>query len=162
MLICSSFVFSQSDIVYGLVVEKGSKKPVSFASVYYENTTDGTISNTDGRFSIKKSAKSNNLIISSLGYKTKIINKSEIINDTLRIVLETEVFELSEIIVTSETALSILKKVVLFKTKNNPVNPTIINAYYKQVSKQNGKYIRFSEADLSVYRTSYLRKKKII
>ena len=70
-IICSSSFYNSlfaQIIVKGTVIQQN--KPLEGAAVYFNNTTQGTITNSNGEFSIKINEGQFQLIISFLGYKT--------------------------------------------------------------------------------------------
>lgn len=60
-----------SGIVYSLNVD-GSKTPLSGVNVYWQGTTEGTISDIDGAFTITSSPQTVSLVFSYLGFVTQI------------------------------------------------------------------------------------------
>lgn len=51
-----------------------NNEPISFASIYIENTTIGATTEADGTFMIESSEAIFNLVISSIGYQKKIVS----------------------------------------------------------------------------------------
>jgi len=70
-LIFLNNLFSQ-EVIEGKVVYKDSRETLALegANIFWLSTSDGTISNSSGDFRIKKSSKTNLLIISFLGFYT--------------------------------------------------------------------------------------------
>lgn len=56
---------------YVYVQEKSTQLPLASANIYWEDSSTGTVSNSEGYFSIPHHAGNNTLIISYLGYKTE-------------------------------------------------------------------------------------------
>ncbi len=61
------FTFAQT--VKGVVVDGTSGEPIVGASVYLQGTTNGTITDLDGKFSLKVPAQPATLIVSFVGYQ---------------------------------------------------------------------------------------------
>ena len=58
----------------GVVLDEKTKTPVESASVYFDNTTIGTTTDSEGKFSISYTdATQSGLVISYLGYQTETI-----------------------------------------------------------------------------------------
>jgi len=93
-----SSVFSQE--YTGKVIDSKSKKPLEGVSIYFDGTTLGTITNTKGVFSIEtKQSTESALVISFLGYKTKILSKRDLKVKDLVINLEVEPMSLEEVLI---------------------------------------------------------------
>ena len=71
LLLCVAGVYAQ-DVLRGMVVSANDQEPIIGASVVEKGSTNGTITDMDGRFqlSVKKGTK---LVISYIGYVTKEI-----------------------------------------------------------------------------------------
>jgi len=78
----SCFVFGQSSFtVSGKVVDSVTKEPLASASVFCQNTTQGTATNKEGRFSMSLKNGGYDLIITYTGYQSRLIRISH--NDNL-------------------------------------------------------------------------------
>ena len=78
-LLCSSAVFAQN--VNGIIFDATTKEPVAGASIKIIGTTEGTITNSYGAFTLKNSQKSDKIAVSSIGFQTQefaISDKKEI------------------------------------------------------------------------------------
>lgn len=75
ILACVSMtLFGYSQKVTGVVLDAKTKEPIETATVYFNNTTRGTITNNKGEFSLEYSdAIQSPLVISFLGYKKQLI-----------------------------------------------------------------------------------------
>ena len=74
----------------GTVIDSETKEPIEFASVYFDNTTIGTTTNTEGEFTIGYTdAIKSSLIISYIGYKSQNIVDYRV-RDNLVIALESD------------------------------------------------------------------------
>ena len=148
-------IFPQSKLIHGFVYNLNNNNPIQFASIYFEENHEGTITNSEGLFSIKKSKECESLLISCIGFNSKNIKLTSLNDDSLSIGLMPEIYSIDEISITALSPLEVIKKTITSKKSNYPNKPTIINGYYKQITKQNNEYVRFSEADLRIYRESY-------
>jgi iron complex outermembrane recepter protein len=73
---------AQSVTLSGKVSQSISHEPLAGASVFFENSGKGTISNNTGGFIIDIPVSHENLVVSYLGFKTKTISPSEYENST--------------------------------------------------------------------------------
>ena len=62
--------------ILGKVVDSASRLPLSGASVFAQNTTQGTISNSEGKFFIRLPNGGYDLVISYTGYEKKVLRIS--------------------------------------------------------------------------------------
>lgn len=74
----SNLAFSQANFsVSGLVIDSTSKEPLASASVFCQNTTQGTATNKEGKFSMSLKPGGYDLIITFTGYKSITIPISQ-------------------------------------------------------------------------------------
>ena len=100
LTLMSVATFAQNNISGGVFGE--DNLPVQFANVVLmaadSTFVGGTITDTDGRFSIEKNQKAEILVVSCLGYESKSLNIND---DCSKIVLKTSSLELDEITVSA-------------------------------------------------------------
>ncbi len=103
-----------SQSAFGYIFDKQSKKPLSSANVYFNNTTIGGLTNRKGFFKINNPQNNNTpLVINYLGYKTKIIHNYKQV--PLKIYLEKDVNELNEVEVFTNDPFTREQKLAMFK-----------------------------------------------
>ena len=100
LLLISNALLAQENIK-GQIFSKSKENliPLQGVNIYWLNTSIGTISNEDGKFSISTNSKTNKLVLSFLGFQTdtlKIEKKSNISH----VMKESNLGELDEIEVT--------------------------------------------------------------
>jgi len=96
LLFSAFFAFSQTKV--GGIVKDESGDPVAFANVLFLNSTEGTITNDDGRFYMESDASYNTLQISFVGYQTVEIALTSNVTYNMEIVL-LEGEQLDEVVV---------------------------------------------------------------
>ncbi|MEZ2415294.1 DUF5686 family protein [Muriicola sp. E247] len=92
----TTLCFSQTK-VSGIVVDENGD-PVAFANVIFPNSTEGTITNDNGRFYLESDQSYNAIQVSFIGYQTRDIELVSTVNYDLRIVLS-EGEQLDEVVV---------------------------------------------------------------
>jgi CarboxypepD_reg-like domain len=96
--------FSQDKLFYihGKVVDEKSGAPLSNASVFCQNTTTGTISNTEGLFALRLNNGGYDLVISYTGYETQVLRVSNTTKDkdSLTIQMKEAAKSMAEVAVT--------------------------------------------------------------
>lgn len=104
-----------SQTISGTVLDSKTKTPIETATVYFDNTTLGVITSSDGKFSIKYSdAIKSPLIISFLGYKKQVVTNYRK-NNTLMILLEEDYESLGEVVVNTNDGLTRKQKLRFFR-----------------------------------------------
>lgn len=101
--------------IKGTVIDAKTKAPIETATVYFDNTTIGVITNRKGEFSIKYSdAIQSSLIISFLGYEKKIITDYREKNNLI-IFLQEKRESLNEVIINANDGMTRKQKLRYFK-----------------------------------------------
>ncbi|MFN4314605.1 MAG: carboxypeptidase-like regulatory domain-containing protein [Chitinophagaceae bacterium] len=72
----ASLALNAQFTVTGRIIDSASQQPLTGASVYAQNTTQGTITNSNGEFSLPLKSGGYELIVSFTGYQTKQIQVS--------------------------------------------------------------------------------------
>ena len=110
-LTCSLFfavfssVFGQLTIK-GKVLEQNSNTPISYANIGILNTDNGTISNSDGSFTLKVSQENSTkqVLFSAIGFEQQSIPIATLINGEDNIIrLKEKTTTLDEVLITSES-----------------------------------------------------------
>lgn len=109
--------------VSGIVVDN-KNLPIPFASVIFKGTTEGTVTNEDGRFYLESPKAYDAIIVSFIGYQDKEMPLSKAVNYDFKVVLK-ETETLKEVVIYSgktskknNPALDILRKIWARKKKN--------------------------------------------
>ncbi|MAU27132.1 MAG: hypothetical protein CMH45_06950 [Muricauda sp.] len=139
----------------GVVVDE-SGSPIAFANVIFKNSSEGTITNDNGRFYIESDATYDALVVSYIGYETTEIPLPQKVNYDLEIVLSEAAEQLQEVIVytgkqskKNNPAVEILKKIWAKKR---------INGLRKFKSYQYDKYEKV-EFDLNTIDSALIKSK---
>lgn len=119
---CSS-AFAQMK-VSGVVVDENNE-PIPFANVYFKNSSEGLITNENGKFYLETQTNYKTLVVSFIGYKTQEIELKKAVTYNLEVKLENG---------------EVLKEVVLFSGKMSKKNNPAVDILRKiwERKKQNG------------------------
>ncbi|WP_298493208.1 carboxypeptidase-like regulatory domain-containing protein [uncultured Algibacter sp.] len=99
----------------GVVLDALTNKPLETATVYFDNTSIGVITNANGQFSIQYSnALQSPLIISYLGYEKQIIEDYRNVNN-VTILLKEAKQTLKEVVINANDGLTRKQKLRLFR-----------------------------------------------
>jgi hypothetical protein len=108
-------------------VHDENNQPVAYANIIFKGTTEGTITNEEGRFYLESNNTQQTLIVSFLGYETLEIPLDKKVNYDLRFILKEEASSLDEVVInvgkqskkeSENPAIGILKKIWENKRKN--------------------------------------------
>lgn len=119
----SLVVLSQSK-VGGIIVDEAGE-PVAFANVLFKNSTEGTITNDNGRFYMEADDTYDTLVISFIGYESQEIPLTSKVTYNLNIVLLESNQQLKEVVIyagkqskKNNPAIDILRKIWSKKREN--------------------------------------------
>ena len=142
------------------VVDFGTLLPIEATNIYIQNTTIGTISNSDGKFVliVPKQHESDTLVISSIGYKTfkTLVNEFD---NTAEIYLEEDIASLDEVLLFAETRPKTGNDIVLRALKKLPENlpdSSYIQKGFLRHKERNTKEFKWLiESAITLYDSSY-------
>lgn len=122
LLVSATTVFAQTK-VSGVVVDK-QNQPIPFANVVFKGSSEGIVTNEDGKFYLESQKTYTTLVISSVGFSEKEIILDKPVNYNFKIQLN-EAESLNEVVVfagktskKNNPALDILRKIWERKRKN--------------------------------------------
>ncbi len=117
--------YSVSQTKVGGIVVDESGEPVSFANVLFKDSSEGTITNDNGRFYMESENIYTTLLVSFIGYETKEITLTTKVTYNMNVVLTESSEQLDEVVVyfgktdkKNNPAIDILKKIWAKKRKN--------------------------------------------
>lgn len=106
-------IFSQHNL-NGIITGKDNI-PLEGVNIYYDGTTISTVSDADGKFSIKFEPNANSiLVLSSIGYQTEYLSGLDV-SKPLNIKMKISENELKEVVVNNNNQFTRAQKLKLFK-----------------------------------------------
>lgn len=145
---------------FGTIKSASDSSSVEYADIYLSGKTIGTISNSGGEFEIKipDSLAIDDLLISSVGYKTKSIALKKKSLGT--IYLEPQTMILKEVVVTAnrvDSSFNILKLATQFIKYNYPRKNHLIEGFFRATSIRDTICTRLIEAAIRVQEGNYTK-----
>ncbi len=125
-LVLSCFTAIGQTKVSGYVFDE-SNEPIAFANVLFKGSTEGTITNEDGKFYLESDETWDTLIVSFLGFEILEVPLTKKVNYDLKFILKEEASSLDEVVIVTgkqskkaseNPAIRILKKIWERKRKN--------------------------------------------
>ena len=158
-LLLGNLVFSQIELK-NKILDQGTLLPLDFASIYIENTTIGTVSNTDGKFVlvVANEYAKDTLVISSIGYKSFKTPVDEFDNE-LEIYLEEDIASLDEVVVMAETrpktGNDIVLKALEKLSENMPDQPYIEKGFLRHKERNRAEFKWLIESAITLYDSGF-------
>ena len=143
----------------GIVKDSDSKKPLGYVNINVVGSNIGTVTNTEGEFSLKVSIylKDVTLRISHLGYKEKEVSTTSFNEKkSITISLEPDTIELSTVSIHAfKDAKTLVKAMLNREGKNYTKDKTLMTAFYRETIKKRNKNASLSEAVVEIYKQPY-------
>jgi len=142
----------------GVVLDATTHEPLVFAVLRIVESNINTITNTEGQFTLKipNSIKSDKIEITMLGYKSKIVLISQLKSKKNRILLDTAVIKLSEIVLdVPKDARQLVKSMFSNRDNNYSNEHVLMTAFYRETIKKRTKNVSLAEAIVTIYKQPY-------
>ena len=149
--------------IKGRILSSDTKEKIAKATITLAGSNLSTVSNLEGKFALKipKSEEAQELIITALEHKEKVITLSQNLNKTLKIELNSEVISLDAANLIAYTNAKELVKRVLGKRKDNYLEQkTLMTAFYRETIKKRSKNASLAEAVVNIYKQPYGNSKR--
>ena len=156
ILILASFsVLSQN--ITGKLLDKSTKKPIPYATIK-TSANSGVISNEEGYFTINAKNDKDNLTISCMGYKNKILTIQDLKLLNYKIELEEAINQLNEVYISNKVpnADSIITKVKSKLAINYDNNLNKYNIFRRATD-----YANFKNLEFEIEKASQVKKRNL-
>lgn len=110
VLLSAYCLYSYAQNIVGIVIDANTKETIPNATIYYNQTFKGTISDKDGYFELKILENgSSPLVVSAIGYYSKSYIKYST-SEIMKISLEPKIYDLDEVSISAESLEKIRRK----------------------------------------------------
>ena len=144
-------------IVSGTVKDKQTKKKLEYVNISVPGTNVGTITNSDGEFTIKvqDSLQAKVVEISHIGYYNYRIalKGNDMVDENVMLTQNANVLE--EVVVRAHDPRMLVEEAMNRIGKNYSEKPTLLTGFYRETAQKGKRYINISEAIIDVYKTPY-------
>jgi hypothetical protein len=149
----SSGVFTVS----GMVLDKSEQAPVPYCNISFEGLALGTMTNMEGRFSMKipKNLQHDTLVFSSLGYETLYMPVQDFSDSTRTIKLRIVSYKIKIVDVFSYKPEFIFEQYEKNLRDNYEHENVLLTAFYRELTKENDSYTNISEAVVNILKAPY-------
>tara|TARA_B100000508_G_scaffold140882_1_gene144029 strand:- start:6434 stop:7705 length:1272 start_codon:yes stop_codon:yes gene_type:complete len=141
-----------AQVITGQVVDSVTLEPLPYVNIGISQSTIGTLTNLDGRFSIDASTAKDkdSLRFSLLSYKHRSIAIASI-KDSIRVKVSPSAYTLEEVVVSPQPPEEYIKEAIRRIPDNYINTPYNTRVYFREVVKLNGKYLNYTEAIMNAY-----------
>lgn len=141
----------------GSILDSKTKNELIFASITVSGTSISTISNSEGKFSIKIPTEKQNLslIISYLGYKNKVVPIQELKPEKNTLFLEPSDTMLDEVVVKVKDAKNIFLGVLSSRLQNYGNEPIQMTGFYRETIRKRRTYVSLSESIVNIQKPPF-------
>lgn len=144
--------------VNGMVRDKQSKKKLEYVNVSVPSTNIGTITNSEGEFTIKLPKSVSSVVeISHIGYLSEQIpvNGKNISELTVYLIPNANV--LDEVIIRAQDPRFLVEEALSKVPQNYSDKHNMLTGFYRETAQKGRRYINISEAIIDIYKTPYTR-----
>lgn len=150
-------------ILSGTIIDSKTQTGIPFVNVVLKHTGTGTSSDVSGNFSIKlePSIKTDSMLFSAIGYQTLRKSVASILQEGVTtFVLKDTAYQLKAIVFedTLKSAVAVIRNAMSNVKNNYYVQPHKLEAIFRIVDKENGKYVRMLESAINIYDPNFMDK----
>ena len=141
----------------GSILDSKTRNELIFASITVSGTSISTISNSEGKFSIKipTEKQNSNLIISFLGYNNKVVPINELKPEKNVLYLEPSNTILEEVVVKMMDAKNIFLGVLNSRLRNYGNDPIQMTGFYRETIRKRRTYVSLSESIVNIQKQPF-------
>ena len=141
----------------GTVKDEKSKRRLEYVNVSVPGTNIGTVTNSDGEFSIKikKSVLARVVEISHIGYLNEIIPIKDTDISGYSVLMTPNNNLLDEVIIRAREPRYIVEEAISRIAGNYSPNSNLLTGFYRETAQKGRRYINISEAIIDIFKTPY-------
>lgn len=153
-------VAGQSSLtISGTLVDSESNEPLVFASIGIKHASISTVSNSQGQFDFHISSKYKDdiLVISMMGYQNTEVPVRNLINkDSILFRLNKATKLLDEVVIQDSLQGEDIVRIAVSRIGENfPIEPFLLEGFYRDLKKLGGTYFSLLEAAVKIYDENY-------
>jgi hypothetical protein len=148
---------AKNKLIKGYVFDNETKTILPFATIGIEEENIGTVTNTDGYFTLKipASLSGTSLVVSHMGYMSQRIPVQLLHEQQVDFYMDRRIISIQEVIIRYIDPNAIVAKALEQRKVNNAVEPVYLTTFYREGVQKNQKYISYSEAVFKVFKSDY-------
>lgn len=142
-------------VVSGVVTDRQTGRPLPHVSITAEGNKQHTVTNDDGRFTLKLLQPARYLQLSHIGYKSYRQELTDGSTEQLRIAMVGNAVQLQEVLVSVNDPMVILKAAMQRLATNYPSEPELVRCFYRETARRGSRFISVAEAVTDMYKSDY-------
>ncbi len=168
-ILSAHFIYSQNEavkinenniIISGKVIDVETAKPIAFVSVSVKGTNIGTVTNTEGEFTVRfeKELNANTLTFKYIGYQNLEVPINSFKEKKFKVKMKPAAISIQEVIIRPNHPEDIIREALKKIPDNYSIIPNKEMAFYREYVKKRRKYVSVSEAVVEIYKAPYNNK----
>ena len=153
-LLLAAVTMQAQQVVSGVVKDRQTGDVLSHVSISAEGSEAHTVTNDDGRFTLKVKNAPSYIQLSHIGYKTRRYQLDGQDGDLL-ILMTGHSVNLDELVVMVNDPMDIVREAMRRVRSNYPSQPELMRCFYREVTRRGSRHIAVAEAVMDMYKTSY-------
>lgn len=164
ILLLTVLMVGAQTVVSGVVTDRQTGRPLPHVSVTVEsssssdahgNTQVHTVTNEEGRFTLKVLRAPRYIHVSHIGYKSRCMMVNANTMESIHIALTASSVNLQEVLVSTDNALLILRAAMRRLGSNYPQEPELMRCFYRETARRGSRYVSVAEAVMNMYKSDY-------
>jgi hypothetical protein len=153
-LLLAALGMQAQQVVSGVVKDRQTGDVLSRVSITVDGSEAHTVTNDDGRFTLKVKNAPTYIQLSHIGYKTR---RQQLNGQTegLQIMMTSHAITLDEVVVSVNDPLEIVRAAMKRISSNYPMQPELMRCFYREVTRRGSRHIAVAEAVMDMYKSSY-------
>ena len=156
VLLSALLAMRAQTVVSGVVTDRQTGEPLPHVSVMAAGSEEHTVTNDDGRFTLKTASRPSYIQLSHIGYKTRKQQLGDGATENLNIALTSSTVMLSEVFVSATDPMDIVKAAMSRIEQNYSDKSELMRCFYRETARKGSRFISVAEAVTEMYKSSYV------
>lgn len=156
-LLLSVLAAVSQTLVSGVVKDGQGGRPLPHVSVAVESGSVSvhTVTNEEGRFTLKVPQAPEYIVVSHIGYQSRRLKIGPDATESLQIALTPSSVKLQEVLVSADNPRSILQAAMRRLATNYPQEPELMRCFYRETARNGSRFVSVAEAVMDMYKSDY-------
>ncbi len=156
LLLVAVMTMQAQTVITGRVTDRETGRPLPHVSIMAEGSEEHTVTNEEGRFTLKTACHPKYIQLSHIGYKTRKQQLSDGATENLHIVMSGSTVVLSEVFVSADDPMEIVKAAMNRIEQNYSEEAELVRCFYRETARKGSRFISVAEAVTEMYKSPYI------